>query len=312
MCTCINVIANNTYFGRNLDLEYSFNEMVIITPRNYELNFKKEKTLNTHYALLGIGTIIDNYPLYADVINEEGLAFAGLNFSDNCTYLSFNKDKINIAPYELPLFILGQCKNVKEALELLENINIINLPFSNDVSLTPLHFMISDKKESIVIESRDNNIYIHHNEFNVLTNNPSFEYHQNNVINYLSLHNSDPINNLLPSLKPYSNGLGALGLPGDFSSSSRFIKALFVKNNLVLNNDDNFNINQFFKCLESVSMIKGTVLTKLGYEYTRYTSCYNLNKKVLHYKTYDNSQLREISLFDFNLDDNKIRLCHHI
>jgi len=200
MCTCINVIANNTYFGRNLDLEYSFNEMVIITPRNYELNFKKEKTLNTHYALLGIGTIIDNYPLYADVINEEGLAFAGLNFPDNCTYLSFNKDKINIAPYELPLFILGQCKNVKEALELLENINIINLPFSNDVSLTPLHFMISDKKESIVIESRDNNIYIHHNEFNVLTNNPSFEYHQNNVINYLSLHNSDPINNLLPSL----------------------------------------------------------------------------------------------------------------
>ena len=312
MCTCINVIANNTYFGRNLDLEYSFNEMVIITPRNYELNFKKEKTLNTHYALLGIGTIIDNYPLYADVINEEGLAFAGLNFPDNCTYLSFNKDKINIAPYELPLFILGQCKNVKETLELLENINIINLPFSNDVSLTPLHFMISDKKESIVIESRDNNIYIHHNEFNVLTNNPSFEYHQNNVINYLSLHNSDPINNLLPSLKPYSNGLGALGLPGDFSSSSRFIKALFVKNNLVLNNDDNFNINQFFKCLESVSMVKGTVLTKLGYEYTRYTSCYNLNKKVLYYKTYDNSQLREISLFDFNLDDNKIRLCHYI
>lgn len=306
MCTCINIIANNTYFGRNLDLEYSFNEMIIITPRNYEIKFKKEKTLKTHYALLGIGTIIDNYPLYADVINEEGLAFAGLNFPDNCTYLSFNKDKINIAPYELPLYILGQCKNVKEVLSLISKINIINLPFSSDVVLTPLHFMISDKKESIVIESRDNNIYIHHNEFNVLTNNPSFEYHQNNVINYLSLHNSDPINNLLPSLKPYSNGLGALGLPGDFSSSSRFIKALFVKNNLVLNNDDNFNINQFFKCLESVSMIKGTVLTKLGYEYTRYTSCYNLNKKVLYYKTYDNSQLREISLFDFNLDDSQL------
>lgn len=306
MCTCINIIANNTYFGRNLDLEYSFNEMIIITPRNYEIKFKKEKTLKTHYALLGIGTIIDNYPLYADVINEEGLAFAGLNFPDNCTYLTFNKDKTNLAPYELPLYILGQCMNVKEALEWLENINIINLPFSSDVSLTPLHFMISDLKESIVIESRDNNIYIHHNEFNVLTNNPPFEYHQNNVINYLSLHNSDPINNLLPSLKPYSNGLGALGLPGDFSSSSRFIKALFVKNNLVLNNDDNFNINQFFKCLESVSMIKGTVLTKLGYEYTRYTSCYNLNKKVLYYKTYDNSQLREISLFDFNLDDSQL------
>lgn len=308
MCTCINVITNNTYFGRNLDLDYPFNEKVIITPRNYVINLKKEEKIVNHYALIGIGTIINDYPLYADVINEKGLAFAGLNFPDNCKYLSISSDKTNIAPFELPLYILGKCKNVKEATALLKNISLVNIPFSKSVPLTPLHFMISDKKESIVIEAMDNKIFIYKNEFNLLTNNPPFPFHKDNLANYMQLHNGFPINNISNNIdiKHYSFGQGAVGLPGDYSSSSRFVKAFFIKNYMELTDNNENNINQFFKCLDSVSMVKGCVKANYGFEYTRYSSCYNLNKKVLYYKTYDNSYINEIQLTKYKINNTTL------
>ncbi len=308
MCTCINVIANNTYFGRNLDLDYSFNEKIIITPRNYLINFKKSDPIINHYALIGIGTVINNYPLYADAINEKGLAFAGLNFPQNCKYQKFSKNKINIAPFELPLYILSQCKNVKEAISLLKNMNIINIPFSKEVALTPLHFMISDKKNSIVVESINNEFMIYKNEFNILTNNPPFPFHKNNIANYMQLHNGFAFNNINENIdiQNYSFGQGAIGLPGDFSSSSRFIKVFFIKNFMKLTNNNENNINQFFKCLDSVSMIRGCVKTHLGYEYTRYTSCYNLNQSILYYKTYDNNLIKKIQLNKYKIDEKSL------
>ena len=248
MCTCINVYANHTYFGRNLDLDNSFNEQIIITPQNYKIKFKKEKEIDNHYAIIGIGTIINNYPLYADAINECGLAISGLNFPDNCVYYKFNKNKVNITPFELPLYLLSKYKNIKQVKKALKDINILDIPFSKEVGLTPLHFMISDRKESIVIETLNNKMHVFNNPYNVLTNNPPFSYHHHNLSNYMQLHNDKALNNINKNLyiNNYSFGLGAYGLPGDFSSSSRFIKTFFVKSFLELTNDENNNIFLLF------------------------------------------------------------------
>ena len=309
MCTCINILMNNnTLFGRNMDLDYSFNEKIIITPRKYNIKYKKVSENNKHYAILGIGTIIENYPLYADAINEYGLGISMLNFPDLCCYYDVDNKKINIAPYELPLYLLSKCKSLKEVKNLIKDINIVNIDFSNLVPVAPLHFMISDSTGSIVIECRSDKMHIYNNKYNVLTNNPSFDYHCFNLANYMHLHNDTPLNNINSNLDiyPYSYGLGAYSLPGDFSSTSRFIKAFFVKEFMTLNNEENHNINQFFKCLESVRMVKGVVRAKYGFEYTRYTSCYNLNSLTLSYKTYDNDIIKKVSLNSYDLNNDTL------
>lgn len=305
MCTCIRIKGKYTYFGRNMDITHSFNERVIITPRNYFIKFKKNKEIKTHYSIIGIGTIIDNYPLYAEAINEYGLAIAGLNFPMNAKYYEDKENKVNLAPYELILYLLSNFKTINEVKEILQDINIINLDFSIDIKLTPLHFMVSDINKSIVIETTDEGMKVYDNPLDVLTNNPPFNYHLENIKNYLYLTNEDPINKINPkiNIKSYSYGQGGMGLPGDLSSSSRFIRAFFTKSFLDLSQNE---IHQFFKCLDSVSMIKGLVLIDNYYEYTRYSSCYNLNEGILYYKTYYSDHINSINMNDYKLDSSNL------
>ena len=248
MCTCIMLKNKITLFGRNMDNYFSFNEQIVIVPKNYNITFKNETNIESHYAIIGMGTIIDNYPLLADGANEKGLAIVALSFKDNAIYYKIEKDKINLAPYEMMLYLLATCKNIKEVKSVLKRINIINEPFKKDVLLTDLHFMISDLNESIVIETTCEGMKIYDNPVNVLTNNPIFPYHLENLKNYMHLNVNDSFNFLYPSieLKTNSFGQGSFGIPGDYSSSSRFIKAVFVKENLLLTNDINDIINQFF------------------------------------------------------------------
>ena len=308
MCTCINITGKNSYFGRNLDLDYSFNERLIITPSNYTIKFKFQKSITSHYSFIGIGTIIDNYPLYAEASNEKGLSIAGLNFKDNAVFYKKDKSKDNYAPYEMLLLIMATCKNVKEVKQLLNNINLVDEPFKKDVNVSSLHYMISDNKESIVIETLNDKMHIIDNPFNVLTNNPPFVFHKHNLCNYIQLHNDEPINSINKKFefKPYSYGLGAFGLPGDFSSSSRFVKAFFVKSNLLITEKEEENIVQFFKCLDSVSMVLGCVKTFLGYEYSRYQTCFSYKSKTFYYKTYFDNTIKSISLLKENIDCNKL------
>ena len=300
MCTAIVIYDKNILFGRNMDLDYDLKQKAIYLPKGYEIDFKKENSINTDYRMLGIGVIKDNYPLLADAINEKGVGFAGLAFKDNCKYYEFNLHKKNYAPYEFVLYILGKCKSIEEIRSFLNNLNIVDIPFSKDIFNTPLHFIFVDKTKSIVVETTSFGMKIYDNFFNVLTNNPEFSYHKENVKNYINLNNSLPINHLLKGLdiKPFSYNQAALGLPGDFSSASRFIKVLYVKNNLVLDGSSN-DILEFFKCLGSVSMIKGSVKTENGFETTRYTSCYDLKAFKLYYKSYYAEKISSIDPKDF-------------
>lgn len=296
MCTAINInYKNNYYFGRNMDLDYSFNERIVIVPRNYKIAFKKEKEITNHYSFIGIGIIINNFPLLAEGSNEHGISIACLNYPKECKYYKYNKNKNNYTPYEFPLLILSKCKNINDIKKLIKNLSLLDIPFNKDIPLTPLHYMISYKDKSIVIESNKYGLEIHDNIYNILTNSPSFFYHVNSLDNYLNITND--YNNT------YSYGLNAYGLPGDYSSNSRFIKGYFIKKYLELNDNNNYNIIQFFKCLGSISMIKNVVKTNTNYEYTRYTSCY-INKS-LYYKTYL-SNINYISLNDFNLNSKEL------
>ena len=229
---------------------------------------------------------------------------AGLSFPENAVYSHFAKDKDNVAPFELILWILAQCACIAEAKVMLEKINPVNISFSEQLPLSPLHWMISDKNCSIVAEPLKNGLKIYDNSFEVLTNNPPFEYHYINASNYMELSTGQATSQFedrIP-MKNYSLGMGALGLPGDYSSASRFIKALFVKEHSVAEHTEKSNVNQFFHILNSVAMPKGCVRSAKGLEYTRYSSCCNADKGIYYYTTYDELEIKAINMHDVDLD----------
>ncbi len=309
MCTAITYNTKNHYFGRNLDLEYSYRETVTITPRNYPFKFRKVGDINKHYAIIGMAYVSDNYPLYYDAINEKGLGMAGLNFPGNADYKEEQNNKDNIAPFEFIPWILSKCANVDEALELLKEINIVNINFSDELPASPLHWIIADKKRSITVESVKDGLKIYDNPVGVLTNNPTFDIHMFNLNNYMSLSIEPPVNNFSKklNLETYSRGMGALGLPGDLSSASRFVKASFTKMNSLSDSSESSSISQFFHILGSVEQQRGCVhMGEDKYEITIYSSCCNLDKGLYYYTTYENSQITAIDMHKENLDSSNL------
>ena len=303
MCTAVCYRKNSSYFGRNLDLDRVYGERVVITPRNYELKMRCEKAIISHYAMIGMATVVNDFPLYYEATNEKGLSMAGLNFPENAVYYEFAEEKDNITPFELIPWILAQCSCIDEAKALLGKINLVNVDFSEQLPLSPLHWMISDNKFSLVVEPLKDGLKIYDDPFEVLTNNPPFEYHYTNVSNYMGLcigHATSQFRESIP-MKNYSLGMGALGLPGDFSSTSRFIRALFVKENSVSEDNEASNVNQFFHMLNAVAMPKGCVLATEGFEYTLYSSCCNADRGIYYYTTYNNLEITAVNMHDVDL-----------
>lgn len=309
MCTAITYKTSDHYFGRNLDLEYSFQEQVVITPRNFPFRFRKVKDLEHHYALIGMGIVVEDYPLYYDATNEKGLSMAGLNFPGYADYKAEISQKDNVSPFEFIPWILGQCATVQEAKKLLENLNLVPINFSEKLPLSPLHWIIADKECSITVESVKDGLNIHDNPVGVLTNNPTFDFQMFHLNNYMSLSTKQPVNNFSDklSLELYSRGMGAMGLPGDFSSTSRFVKAVFTKFNSVSGDSECQSVNQFFHILGEVAFPRGCVcLGEDKYEITVYSSCCNTDKGIYYYKTYENSEIHGVDMNRENLESDKL------
>lgn len=299
MCTCINFKTKDNYFGRNLDLEYRFNEKVVITPRNYKFNLKNGTSITSKYSMIGMATVVSNYPLYAEATNEKGLSMAGLYFPKNACFFKEEDNKLNLSPYELIPYFLGLYSSISEIKKDIANLNITKTPFSKEMPVSDLHWMISDESECIVIEQMEDGLKVYNNPIGVLTNNPPFEYHLNNINNYsnLSPYNSENTFSNKINLNQYGQGMGAIGLPGDNSPASRFIRASFNKLNSKCEDDEKSSVTQFFHILDSVSMLQGTTITKENKnDITTYSCCINTSKGIYYYKTYTNNQIIAIKM----------------
>lgn len=310
MCTAVSYLAGDHYFGRNLDLEYSFHECVAVTPRNYPFKFRTMATMATHYAIIGMATVEDGFPLYYEATNEKGLSIAGLNFPGLAVYPPIQEGKDNIAPFELLPWILGQAENVAQAMTLLDRINIANIRFSDKYPLSPLHWIFSDAEKSITVESTSEGLKIYKNPIGILTNNPPFPWHMYNLSNYMHLSSQQAKNNFAPDaeIRPYSNGMGSIGLPGDFSSASRFVRASFVKLNAIFEGDEGQKVSQFLHILSSVAMPKGSVRMPDGRnEITLYSCCCNTTRGIYYYTSYDNSTVRAVDMHREDLNGCAVR-----
>ena len=309
MCTAATYLTKDFYFGRTLDYEFSYGEEIAVTPRNYPFHFRHTENLEKHYAIIGMAHMAGDYPLYYDAVNEKGVGMAGLNFVGNAYYHKEESGKKNVASFEFIPWVLAQCATLDEVRELIADLNIVDTPFSENLPSGMLHWIISDKSGSITVESMKDGMHIYDNPVGVLTNNPPFPGQMFALNNYAGVSRKQPESTFagVLELDPYSRGMGGMGIPGDLSSQSRFVKVAFTKLNAISGDGENESVSQFFHILGSVDQQRGCCEVSEGaYEITIYTSCCNTTKGIYYYTTYDNHQITAVDMYAENLDSDKL------
>lgn len=316
MCTAITYQTKDFYMGRTLDYEFSYGDQITITPRNYEIRLRHRETLRSHFAMIGMAHVADDYPLYYDAVNEKGLGIAGLNFVGNAVYAKVPEEGHDqkqgdretdqyLAQFELIPFLLGKFSSVAQVREYLSHAKIVDTPFSEKYPVAGLHWLIADEEEAITVESTKDGMHIYGNPVGVLTNNPPFPQQMFHLNHYRSLSAKQPEKLFSEQLELplYSRGMGAIGLPGDLSSDSRFVRAAFTKLHAVSGDSESESVSQFFHILGSVEQSRGCCEVADGkYEITLYTSCWNANRGIYYYTTYDNHQITAVDMHREHLD----------
>lgn len=305
MCTAIKYVSDDFYFGRTLDNDCAFGEEVVVVPRRFSFKTKHMGEIQTHHAIIGVATVQEGMPLFYDGCNEKGLAMAGLNFVGNAHYFKCALGKDNVASFEFIPWILGRCATVKEAKAALKKINIVDTPFNDKFPNGQLHWMIADKDSAIVVESEADGLHVYDNDVGVLTNNPPFTVQRFCLNNYMSVSPRPPKNGFSSKLKldKYSRGMGALGLPGDLSSGSRFVRAAYTLLNSPACATHEESVSQFFHILGAVEMTRGSCVMDNGeHETTIYTSCCDATRGIYYYTAYNNHRITGVDMHKADLD----------
>ena len=306
MCTSLTLpTADGRHlFGRTLDLDDHFGESVTLTPRRYPFSFPDCYPHVHHYALLGMATVLDGYPLYAEAMNEKGLCMAGLRFAESADYaLRPRVGFLNLAPWELIPYLLGTCTTVAEARTALTDICVVDKPFSETVGTAPLHWHIADADSAhggLIVEVTAEGMKVYEDGYpdgvGVLTNDP-------------------PYPDQLAALRACKACRGDTpDLPGDYSSPSRFTRAAtlrrwaakWMETQEALREDGDgtdTSVARFFSILGAVSPTAGAVMTPEGRCHrTLYTCCMDTAAGAYLYHTEADPTVRRISFSAQNLN----------
>lgn len=313
MCTGVrfNDDKGNMYFGRNLDWSVGYGQKVVVTPRNYSYQSAFLGEMRPHHgAIIGMAIVEENTPLYFDCANEEGLAIAGLNFPG---YAAYAPDavyaKTNVAAYEFPLWVLMNFASVDEVEKALRDVVIVAKPINKQYPVSSLHFLIGDAKRSIVVEYTENGMEIYDNAVDVLTNQPGYAWHKENLRNYMNLFPQMPAKVIWDkaTMVPFGSGSLLRGLPGDYYAPSRFIRAAYLNSHYPTKTTEEENVSRLFHTLTGVAMIDGAAeMADKKCEITVYTGGYSAASKTYYYNTYENPAIVSVALKDFDLDSEKL------
>lgn len=309
MCTAATYRTDDFYMGRTLDYEFSYGEEITVMPRNFPLSFRHGGGTDRHYAIIGMAHVADGYPMYYDAVNEKGLGMAGLNFAASARYSEPEDGKQNVAQFEFIPWVLSQFASLGQARSAIEKINLVGTTYDSRYPAAKMHWIIADKSGAITVEPTESGLKIYDNAPGVLTNEPPFDMQLFNLNNYMRLSPKQPENSFSDALDlgTYSRGMGGLGLPGDLSSMSRFVRAAFTKLNSLSGSGEAESVGQFFHILGSVEQVRGCCeVAQDKYEITIYTSCFNADKGVYYYTTYNNRRITAVDMYRENLDSDSL------
>ena len=312
MCTGVRFSDGNgnMYFGRNLDWSTPYGQKVVITPREYKYKSAFLGEMANSPALIGMGIVAENTPLYFDCANEHGLAIAGLNFPGYAAYAPTPVEgKTNVAAYEFPLWVALNFKTVAELEKALKTVVIVAKPINEQYPVSQLHWIIGDKERSIVVEYTARGMEIFENDVDVLTNQPGYEWYKENLRNYMNLFPQMPKEVKWGKAKMVAFGSGSLmrGIPGGFYSTDRFVRVAYLNTHYPMQTDEATNVSRLFHTLTGVAMIDGGAQMGDGaYEKTIYTGGYSTLSQTYYYSTYEDPAIKSVALKDHKLDSTEI------
>ncbi len=309
MCTGLFRFGEHPLFGRNLDLGLSYGERPLFTPRGAKIPTHHEGEISPLHAMLGTGLYLFGRPLYFDAMNEKGLAVAGLNFPGYAREGKPVEGKVNLTPYEFIPFLLGRYASLEEARPFLERLNFTDEAVDPSMGIAPLHYLIADRSGALVLEATDEGVRLYQNPYGVLTNNPPFPFMEEILRRYLNVSSSYPVNRFGSSLAPTSVGMGGIGLPGDYSASSRFVKAAFLNLNVPPSSDEKENADRFYAILDAVAFLPGAAYNEDGTsETTVYQAMMDLKRGKYSIRRGQSTAPRSLSFAELDLDGPSIEL----
>jgi len=307
MCTVLTYRSDDLYYGRTLDYERSFGEAVAVLPRHFPLKFRRAAASSRHYAWIGMASSLGSEPLFYDGVNEKGLAAAALRFSTSAAYHAPEDGWENVASFEVIPFILSQCATLEEARILLSRIRVTDDAYSKELPSSPLHWFFADESGALVLESTADGVHVYDDPVCVLTNEPPFPEQLRRLSDYRHLSVTPGENRLLPAvtLPLYTRGAGAIGLPGDFSSSSRFVRAAFTAGNAEAASGK-AAVSRCFQILDTVRVVRGCCQTEDGADSaTVYAAVCQMTRGIYYYETEENRTPCAVSLRSENLDGSE-------
>ena len=318
-CTGISMFSADGSYFQARTIEWAgtnLNSMYVVVPRNFSQTSFTPKGQNgmsfkSKYGYIGLA--VHEKEFIAEGLNEAGLS-AGLFYFPNFGSYVLYDEKYNsttIADLQLVSWILSQFATVDEVKANINKVRVVSLMGGNG-SEEAIHWRIGDKSgKQIVLEIENGVPHIYDNPIGVLTNAPGFQWHLSNLSNYINLTPVNPPAHKMADfmVNPIGHGNGFLGLPGDFTPPSRFVRAAFFKSTAPMLPTARQTMLQCFHILNNFDIPIGMNFPKNEIpdlpSATQWTSVIDLTNRVVYYKTFDNNNIRMIDLKD--IDFGKVK-----
>lgn len=306
-------------YGRTMEFGFKLQSDAIVIPRQFAFTAtgpggKPGLTWKTRYGVVGLNAF--GAPIVTDGLNEKGLAGGILYFPEYAGYADPAKaDPAHaLAPWEFLTWALTNFATVAEVRAAMDGISIIDVAEPSLGITPPVHYTLHDASgASLVIEPVGGALKVYDNPLGVMTNSPPFDWHLTILRNYVKLSpvNAEPLTLSGEFFAPLGAGSGLLGIPGDPTPPSRFVRALGLaisakplpdaaqKVRLAEHVLNNFDI--------PLGFIRSTAGDTTPMEFTQWSTIADLKGKSYFVKTYDNQVLRRIDLMSFDLDAKAIR-----
>lgn len=301
---CTSVMYENAlkefFLARTMDFTLPLDGNPIFMPSGHSFYTDKTKHFNSSLSFIGAGRLIDDY-IFGDGVNEAGLAVASLYFAADAVYpKKSDEDILELAPHDVVAYLLGNCKNVLEVKKIIKEIKIVEEISPVIDGVLPLHWIVADKGgRSIVIEPVATGIEIYENSVGVMTNSPSFPWHLTNLNQYVNVTNTEKKPMQYKDFLATGNGAGSgmLGIPGDYTSISRFVRIAFMNQFIEKAQSTEESINVISRMLSAVYIPKGVKFKSNGLtDYTQFTSFMDLSNGTYYINFYENNRYLKLNI----------------
>lgn len=301
------------FLARTMDFSFELDASAVFIPRNYKFDSLVQGTnFTTKYSFIGAGKDVSGY-IFADGLNEKGFAIASLYFEKNAHYNErLEKNSLNISSTDMVSWALGNVASVTEFQKKYRELNVVNIinPLLN-VNV-PLHWIVSDKSgDTGVLEITKEGSKFYQNPVGVMTNSPEFPWHINNLNHYTNLQPTEHSSKQYGDFVTVSDGpgSGALGLPGDYTAASRFIRTAFLRQYSDHSDGAKKGVTSIIHVLNSVDIPKEAKITKKGIsDYTQYKGIMDLNNLSYYLIAYDDTKLTRVDLTNQLINNNTAKI----